>query len=174
MKHREYLFKTVDKALEATFDTIALANAVKSPKYGVPTSGSTTRDKLSTGERYQQATWILAVAKKAVTPLQAAWLTLTYDEPGQARDEALTLLAEHFRPMARKPELLRAVIDREFIFGAGYCPPLIRIAKDTGVTTRGAEKACERIRPALAKLGEEANAAIHKVFKQAGYAQRAA
>lgn len=173
MRHKEYLFSTVDKAIESTFDTLAMSGAIKCPGYDVPTAGSTRTDKISTGERFQQAGWILGVARRAVKPCESAWLTLTYDGPGEAREQALDCLTAHFSNAARNQPMLRAVIAREFIFGNTYCPPLVRVAKDTGAAVRAAEDCVKRIRPLLAELGKETNAAILKAFKNAGYAKHA-
>lgn len=163
------LFGSVSTALETTFNTLAAAGSIKCPAYEPPTANDTGKVKISAQDRMTQAVWIMDAAKSSLKAPAMALATCTYDGSGERRSEAVSVLAAHFERLHANAKLLRAVIEREIVFGNTYCPPLRQVAQEVGVSQTTVETVARRVQQAFAVLGVELERRLRAEFGRRGW-----
>ncbi|MBU9632073.1 hypothetical protein KTE60_22580 [Burkholderia multivorans] len=164
----QYPFLSVHKALESTYNTLAVCG-VKCPAYGVPTSASTVTEKVSLTDRLAQAVWIAKAVGEALSPHHSAWVTCTYDGAGAARDASLDFLAGFFDKVHKNAALVRAVVKREFEFGETYCRSLEDIAGEAGVGKTTVFRVAKRIQDEVSALRRETVDMLRPVLQARGW-----
>ncbi len=164
----KYPFLNVHKALESTYNTLAVCG-VKCPAYGVPTSASTVTEKVSLTDRLAQAVWIAKAVSETLASHNSAWVTCAYDGAGAARDASLDFLSGFFVNAHKNTALVRAVIKREFEFGETYCRSLEDIATETGVGKTTVFRVAKRIQDEVSALRRETIDLLCPVFQARGW-----
>ena len=170
----EFLFYNVHKALETAFNVQATAGSIKCAAYEVPTAAATIKDKKTLQDRHTESVWILEVAKGALTALEWAWVTCTYDGAGQARDDALQSICDAYASLHGNAKLLAGCVRREFIFGESYCPSYARVAKDAGCSKEPAVRVGGRVEKAMRELGRQTSDKLNAAFAAKGWVPRRA
>lgn len=173
MKKSRQISDVVHRVLERTFDTLALANAVKCPKYGVPTANASNADnKTTTAEAFQQADWVRERVKAALTASEYAWVICTYGARDEARQAMIAALAADLTAVSRNQSLVTGLVEREFELGETWCKPVERVADMAGVSWITGQRAVKRVREALARIEYSVAVILQSQFMQAGYFKR--
>jgi len=164
------LFGSVHNGLQFAFESLAVAESIKTPGYDEPTANATEKkSKLSRLDSVTQAVWVMKSTKESLTASEMAWATATYDGAGEAKRQAIDALADEYSTLSKSRELLIAVLDREFIIGETYCPSFATVAKDHGVSKSYAGAVGLRIQRAMRSLGNVAVTKLHEAYKNQGW-----
>lgn len=168
----DFVYRSVSKALQFTFETIA-SEGIKGAGYQEPTSASTVTSKFSQHDRHAMAAWTQQTAQNALSAVQWAWVTCTYDGRGDARHDALDVLTKALGKLHKNADLLRAVIDREFSMGETWCQSTPALARQTGASQPTVWRLAQKVELALSDLADEVSALLQAAFHAKGYLRAA-
>jgi hypothetical protein len=155
--------------LASAFNTLATRGSIRASGYAVPTSACTSIDRLSSGDRILAALWVTRTVEKTLDAVSRAFITAKYTGPSKERDSALDVLTAAILTARVNPELMRAVVEREFIVGETYCPSTVKLGKDHGTSHVTAWKYAERVRLAIIEIGNNAYSMLKPAFESKGY-----